>query len=126
MRLHESIDLGGGEIAIIREARVADVRNLLAAMPTDLHGVSIQDAIREHAPKFLALAQDAGMVTLPTGRAMDDLALSELATLAEVLIRLHRSFFDRMTRAIQGASAPDDAAGGKPRPRKPLPTTPAD
>ncbi|AFL76240.1 hypothetical protein [Thiocystis violascens] len=91
MRTHKTLDLDPGRAVTVRELRVRDVRQILAALTPEQAKRPLPELIREHLPDLLALLGDS--LTLPDGEVLDDLSLSECETLGRAWWELHQRFF---------------------------------
>lgn len=117
MRLSQTVALGDGRDAVVRELRVRDVRALLEVLPAELlsEGVTLEQ-LRAWAPEALRWAGDA--LTLPGEMTVEDLSASEVLALADAWLALHQDFFARL--GLTGVAL----RAAAPPPPEPSPTTP--
>ena len=93
MRDERALALGPCRDAVILEARVSDMRRLLALLPEDLAGLDLLTLLRARLPDLLALLDHC--LRLPAGESIDDLSLSECEAIAAIWWEMHRDFFLR-------------------------------
>lgn len=104
MRTRRTLTLSDGRDATILEARVSDVRRLLALLPDDAAKLDLLALVRARLPDLLAILGDG--LELPAGESLDDLPLSEIETLIAAWWEMHRAFFLRALVALGYAPAP--------------------
>lgn len=104
MRAERAIELAPGRDAVVMEARVRDMRRLLALLPDQpTDGAELTTLLRERAPDLVALLGDC--LRLPEGETVDDLSVSECLSVALAWWELHADFFLVALGALRGQGA---------------------
>jgi hypothetical protein len=115
MRGESTISLGAGRDVAILEARVRDMRRLMALLPAEGEPMDLAALARERLPDILALLDEC--LRLPDGETLDDLTLSECETVLAAWWEMHRGFFERALAAAGlelVEQTPDDATSTAP------------
>lgn len=109
MRHERVITLAGLGDVRVREARVADLRALLDALPdAAAPDWSPLVWVRTNLPMLLALLGDG--IALPAGKTPADLSLSELDAIVTAWWAMHADFFGRALALLGLQIAPDASA----------------
>lgn len=98
MRNSRTIALSPGRDATIQEARVCDVRRLLALLPDDAAQTDLAALLRDRLPDLIDIL-GAGL-TLPTGESIDGLPVSECHAILLAWWELHRDFLLPLLAAV--------------------------
>lgn len=92
------------------EARVIDLRHLLAILPNNVADISLMTYVQEHIADFIHILSNC--VVLPNGESINDLSVSESETILLAWWKLHQDFFTRALAALdlQVETAPTSAS----------------
>lgn len=91
MRACRTIELGPGRDATIYEARVCDIRRLIALLPDDLASVDLLMLAKSRLPDLIDLLSQC--LSLPRNETVDDLAVSECEMIVSVWWEMNKDFF---------------------------------
>lgn len=103
MRQRRTVDLGGGDTAVLLEMTPQDVRQLVSVLPQDLSTLTVSDLARDTLPDVLEAIRPC--VELPDGRAIGELGMSELHRLFTAWWEMHADFFALLAPLVASRSA---------------------
>mgnify|MGYP000745195571 CR=1 FL=1 len=99
MRAEQTIDLGDGRLAVVRELRVRDVRRVLAMLTPAQLERPLPELMQQSVPELMRLMDDC--LELPDGESIDDLSIQECQGIITVWWGLHRDFFLQAAPLLQ-------------------------
>ncbi len=86
------MDLGDGRTVTLYELRPKDIRTFLTEFPQDLEKVDIKTLLTSHMPAILGLLEGECIIP-PKGESLEELSLSEIATVWASYKEMHADFF---------------------------------